>query len=244
MATYTIQGMDCTACAATLEKGVSRLAQVQQVRVDFPTSKMVIDGDVPLDVLRERIEALGYKLADLQSDSGNVPQSEAKPKVGGITGFWHYLRSEAETRLALVGGALIALTVIASLLGLSETARDVLLIGAMLIAAYPIARSGINALLINHEFNINLLMTIAAVGAVLIGETLEGATVIFLFAIGEALEGYTADRARDSLRGLMDLAPAQAIKISDCGCCETTVPVRDLNIGDLILVKPGERMGV
>src|SRR4051812_16423159 len=194
MATYTIQGMDCTACATTLEKGVSRLEQVKQVRVDFPTSKMVIEGDVPLDVLRDRIEALGYKLAD--QDPSAAPKIDMAPPRTGIIGFWTYLHSQTETRLALIGGAMILLAVAASLLGLPTTPRDVILIAAMLVAAYPIARSGINALLINREFNINLLMTIAAVGAVLIGETLEGATVIFLFAIGEALEGYTADRAR------------------------------------------------
>ncbi len=75
------------------------------------------------------------------------------------------------------------------------------------------ARSGINNLRINHDFSINLLMTIAAVGALLIGETLEAATVVFLFAVGEALEGFTTDRARQSIRSLMTLVPATAIKL-------------------------------
>ena len=64
------------------------------------------------------------------------------------------------------------------------------------------------------EFNINLLMTIAAIGALILGEYLEAALVIFLFAIGEALEGYTADRARDSLRSLIALKPPTANRIA------------------------------
>src|SRR5690606_27646243 len=113
------------------------------------------------------------------------------------------------------GGAVILAGVLLSLLGLPDGLTRVVFIIATLIALYPIARSGLNNLLINHDFNINLLMTIAAVGAILIDETLEAATVIFLFAIGEALEGYTADRARNSIRGLMSLAPARALRLRD-----------------------------
>jgi Zn2+/Cd2+-exporting ATPase len=244
--TYTIKGMDCASCALTLEKGVGRLEGVQNVHVDFPTSKMVVEGDTPLDAIRQRVQALGCSLAE----DGNVgPQPATRTanksrsaQVGGISGFWTYLLARRETRLALLGGALIVLAMLASFLSLP--ARNILLIAAMLITAYPIARSGINNLVINRDFNINLLMTIAAIGAVVIGEPLEGATVIFLFAIGEALEGYTADRARESLRRLIELAPAQALRLSDCGCCEEIVPVEALQIDDRILVKPGERIAM
>jgi Cd2+/Zn2+-exporting ATPase len=114
---------------------------------------------------------------------------------------------------------------------------------AMMLVLYPIARSGVRTLLINRDFNINLLMTIAAVGAALIGEYLEGAAVIFLFALGEALEGFTAERARDSLRSLMALAPNQAVRLV-YGTLEETVPVEQLQIGDIILVKSGERIAM
>ena len=110
----------------------------------------------------------------------------------------------------------------------------------MLLAGYPIARSGLTTLFINRDFNINLLMTIATVGAVIIGEPLEGATLIVLFALAEALEGYTTDRARDSLRGLTELAPPRR-----CGCADgrtEDVPVEELQVGDVILVRPGERI--
>lgn len=239
--TYTIGGMDCANCAREVETGVSKLAGVRLARVDFATGKLVLDGEVPYETLKARVEALGKTIED-------IPGKKASPVVsnrtrGGVVGFWDYLWARRETRLALVGGGLILLTLVVSLLfALPEWLVSAAYTLAMALAVYPIARNGVNTLLINHEFNINLLMTIAAVGAVLIGEHLEAATVIFLFSVGEALEGYTADRARDSLRQLMSLAPAVAIRISAAG--EAEVSVDELAVGDVILVKPGERVAM
>lgn len=250
--TYSIGGMDCANCAREVEEGVSKLANVRNVQVDFATSKMTLDGDVPLDVLRQRVEALGKTI---EEGSTGRPQIVPARTTGGLIGFARYLA--AETRLALVGGALILVTLILSLLGLASEITTALYVAATLIALYPIARSGINNLRINHDFNINLLMTIAAIGALVINETLEAATVIFLFSVGEALEGYTADRARDSLRSLMALVPAQALRLrraaisagnmialTDFAPIEEVVPVEQLQIGDVILVKPGERIAM
>jgi Zn2+/Cd2+-exporting ATPase len=248
MKTYTVEGMDCADCARTIEKGVSRLDGVTSAQVDFATSKLHIDGDVPLDVLQQRVEALGYKLQndDRVGAQGNAPLQNSPKNPGAIEGFWLYLLSRRETRLAVIGGGLILLALVLSVVGVSAILVYAIYVLAMLVALYPIARSGLNNLIINHDFNINLLMSIAAIGAVLIGEYLEGATVIFLFAIGESLEGYTADRARDSLRSLMELAPAQAIRIrrDEASYREEIIPVGQLVPGDTILVKPGERIAM
>lgn len=234
---YLVEGMDCASCAANVEKGVAKLDGVQFVRVDFATSKLSLVGDVDVAALENRVSALGYTLVHPQ-DAAAPPAQESRR--GGVLGFWDYLLRGRETQFALAGGALILLTLALWALGLPELPRELLFIVATAIAGYPIARSGLNTFFVNRDFNINLLMTIAAVGAVLIGETLEAATVVFLFAVGEALEGYTADRARDSLRSLMRLAPANAIRITEHG--EQTVPVAALRVGDRILVKPGERI--
>jgi Cd2+/Zn2+-exporting ATPase len=235
--TYHIDGMDCADCALKIEKGVRQLPDVRQARVDFATAKLRVDGDAPPDAIRQRVEALGYRLADPRNQPTNQPASQRS----GPLGFAQYLRTRAETRLALVGGGLILLTfLLGSAQVIDLASRDGLYVAALVLAGYPIARSGLGNLLINRDFNINLLMTIAAVGAVVIGETTEAATMIFLFAIAEALEGYTTDRARDSLRSLVALAPAQAIRLSNGA--EHNVPVDALQVGDVILVKPGERI--
>ncbi len=234
---YLLEGLDCTNCAREVEQGVASLVGVREARVDFFSAKLHVDGSVSAADVQARVAALGFKAV--------LPQHALEPRSGagssgGIIGFLHYLLKQTETRLALAGGALMLVTLIASLLGLPQTFADGLFTVALAVALYPITRSGLRNLLINHDFNINLLMTIAAIGALLIGETLEAATVIFLFAVGEALEGYTADRARSSLQGLMELAPAQAFRKTADGT--TLVPVEELRVDDIISVMPGERI--
>ena len=91
---------------------------------------------------------------------------------------------------------------------------DALAIIALILAGWPIARSGWNSLRYSREININVLMTIAAVGAVIIGATVEAAMVMVLFAIGEALEGYTTGRARQPSRDIDADRAAAATRLS------------------------------
>ncbi len=231
--TYKIGGMDCLHCAQTVEKGVSSLQGVTQVEVNLNTATLKFAGSIAENVLRERVEALGYKL--------EIPTSERYiPTPGGVIGFGRFLLSGDTSRFALAGGTFLLLGALLSSLQASETLTNGVFLLATGIALYPLARSGINNLLINRDFNINMLMTIAAVGAALIGETAEAATVVFLFTIGESLEGYTSERARESIRSLMTLVPPTAIRLTDNQ--QTVVPVDELQIGDTILIKPGERL--
>ena len=235
---YIVHGMDCANCARELEDGVARLDGVRAVQVEFATGRMRVSGSVPFEALRQRAEALGKRIEPADTASTAAPAAVR----GGAAGFVLYLAARPETRLALLGGALILVTLAASaLLTLPKGLAEALYTAAMAVAVYPIARSGLNTLRIGRAFSINLLMTVAAVGAVVIGEHLEAATVIFLFALGEALEGYTAERARRSLGALVELAPAQAVRLHPDGSSET-VPVARLQVGDLIAVYPGERV--
>ncbi|MCC6896267.1 MAG: cation-translocating P-type ATPase [Anaerolineae bacterium] len=247
---YRIEGMDCANCAREVEAGVSRLPGVRQVQVDFATAKMRLEGDVDFQDLKTRVESLGKQIQDA---------SVRAPAVTTAPSFFRYLLSRRETRMALIGAAVILLGLVVSQIPPMAHLANGVFVLATIIALIPIARSGLNTLLINRDFNINLLMTVAAVGAIFIGETLEAATVVFLFAVGEALEGYTADRARDSLRSLMSLVPATALRIrraavqSAAGSnfisldllaapSEETVSVDELVPDDVIRVKPGERI--
>lgn len=236
--TYHVNGMDCAHCAATIEKGVSRLDGVRGVQVNFATGAMTLDGEVSDNLLRERLEALGYGLAD------EAPRVALANEPGGVIGFFRYLLREDASRFAVAGGALIGVALLALLLRLPEVIANGLFVAATLVALYPVAKSGLRGLWINHDFGINLLMTIAAVGALLIGELAEAATVVFLFAVGEALEGYTTDQARSSLRSLMTLVPPQATRLNGLGDLrlEEVVPVEALAVGDVIVVRPGERI--
>lgn len=235
--TYLIGNMDCAGCAREVQTGVEKLDGIEFVNVDFATNRMQLTGNIDFDTLKTRVESLGKTL-----HHADQPKTEADAhKRGGVLGFWDYLWERQSTRLAIYGGFALILALIADFIVVAppETTTFLYLV-AMGISLKPIAESGINTLRINHEFNINLLMTIAAVGAIILGEFLESATVIFLFAIGEALEGYTADRARDSLRSLVALKPLTANRI--IGEITQVVPVEHLQIDDQIRVLPGEKI--
>src|SRR5258708_3106064 len=112
--TYNIQGMDCTDCATRIERGVARLDGVTSARVDFATSKLIVDGSAPLDLIETRVKKLGYTIAGQTPADAEI----AVPHSGGISGFWKSLTSRHETRLALAGGAIVLIALIGSLLGL------------------------------------------------------------------------------------------------------------------------------
>ncbi|RLU89187.1 heavy metal translocating P-type ATPase [Streptomyces griseocarneus] len=90
--------------------------------------------------------------------------------------------------------------------------------------------------------DVDLLMVVAALGAAAIGQALDGALLIVIFATSGALEAVATARTADSVRGLLDLAPATATRLADDGS-EEAVPSADLRIGDTVLVRPGERVG-
>lgn len=231
--TYFIEGMDCADCVLTIERGVRRLEGVKTVEVNLATAKMVVEGPVSGEDVRQRVEKLGYSL----KNPGTAAQIKSRARF--LPGFVQYLLSSREYRLALLGGALVLLGFGLKAVSLPLLFTNGLQIAALLLAGFPIARSAVNNLVINRTFSINFLMSAAAIGAVIIGQIPEAASLIFLFVIAEALEGFTGDRARGSLRDLTALAPPRALLLSDGGA-EHLVPVEQLQPGDRILVKSGE----
>jgi len=260
-----ISGMDCADCARTIQTGVSRLYGVESCIVNFTASKMKITGPVTQDAVIARVRELGYDIAQ-EAAPGAAP-------VQPPANFLRFLLNSHETRLALLAGLFILPGLIFNeflpMLGVEHWLFDFTSMLAMLLAGFPIARSGWRALRINHTLTINGLMTIAAVGAVIIGAYSEAGLVMVLFALGEALEGYTVERSRQSIRGLMELAPAEATLLRACMDCqghrgkamddgtpytsgpcpwcgshEDTVPVNSLAIGETVLIKPGSRIPV
>ncbi|MBE8476194.1 heavy metal translocating P-type ATPase [Streptomyces justiciae] len=103
------------------------------------------------------------------------------------------------------------------------------------------ALEGLRALR-EKTLDVDLLMIVAALGAAAIGQVLDGALLIVIFATSGALEALATARTADSVRGLLDLAPSTATRVTDSGA-ETVVPTAELAVGDVVLVRPGERIG-
>lgn len=123
-----------------------------------------------------------------------------------------------------------------------ESISSILAYGAsILIGGYRLFTTGLKNLF-RLEFDMRTLMTIAVIGAAIIGEWGEGATVVILFAISEVLESYSMDKARQSIRSLMDIAPKEALLRR--ANKEFTVEVNDIRIGDILIVKPGQKIAM
>lgn len=114
-------------------------------------------------------------------------------------------------------------------------------LGAILIGGYSLFKSGIKNLL-KLDFDMRALMTVAIIGAAIIGEWSEGAVVVILFAISEVLERYSMDKARASIRSLMDIAPKEALVRRNQR--EYLVNVSEIEVGDIMIVKPGEKIAM
>lgn len=232
---YDIGNLDCANCAKELEVGINKLEGVQSATVNFANMTLIVEGNSPFADLQHRTQQFGHTL--------NTKSSEKKPKVvsrGGVLGFWDYLLNRQDTRLAVIAVGMVLAGLILSLVTDTETISIAIYTTALVLAVYPIGKKGLNALRINRRFTIDLLMSIAGIGALIIGEYIEAATVVFLYSIGEALEGYITNRARDSIGALLELQPDNALLLKDG--TEKNVPVENLLLGDHILVKPSERI--
>jgi len=242
--------MDCANCAQTVRKGVAGLPDVDSAELNFTTGTLCVRGSAPAERVVARVRELGYDVEERAPAGGHARSDheghDHAAGGGGVAarGLLPYLWGRGDTRAALIAALLVLPGLIFDELlpglGVASPIFAGMAVLAMIIAGWPIARSAGRALRVNREITINLLMTIAAIGAVVIGAYTEAGLVMVLFALGEALEGYTAARARDAIRGLSALAPTEAIVLRDGG--ETRVAVADLRVGDAIVVRPGERL--
>lgn len=234
---YQITGLDCMDCAKGLEASVAALANVEDAQIKFFDGTLLVRGNVDEGSLSRLIARLGYGIEG--SDTKILaPANESN----ALLGFWRFLLQRIETQLALIAGGIVLLSLVTAWLGLPDWVTISMQIGGLLIAGWPIARSGLSNLWYSRTLNVNFLMMVAGIGAVVIGEYFEAVTLILLFDIGEALESFTNERARGTIANLTDLAPTHAIKLE--GHVEKLIPAKELTLGDKILVRPGDRIPI
>ncbi|MFI0537374.1 heavy metal translocating P-type ATPase [Streptomyces sp. WSLK1-3] len=145
-----------------------------------------------------------------------------------------------EARWALASTVAFLLALALDLGGLPWWAHGPLYALAYATGGWEPALEGLRALRA-RTLDVDLLMIVAALGAAAIGQVLDGALLIVIFATSGALEALATARTADSVRGLLDLAPTTATRITDTG--EETVPTGELSVGDVLLIRPGERIG-
>jgi Cd2+/Zn2+-exporting ATPase len=167
--------------------------------------------------------------------------TEAKSLSKNIhdTRFFEKIKPHAELIAAGLSGVLIAAGWLLDKYNLGADSIIAYLL-AFVIGGFAKAKEGIEATYENKELNVEMLMIFAAVGSAIIGYWTEGAILIFIFAVSGALETYTMNKSHKEISSLMELQPEEALLIANG--TETRVAVSELQVGDHILIKPGERV--
>jgi Cd2+/Zn2+-exporting ATPase len=226
---YRVQGMDCASCARKIETALTRVQGVSDISINTTTEILRLRAAEPKtgEQVEKVVRDLGYGI--------NVLGEGTRPDHGADTAPWW---QSPKGRLTILAGLGLAAAWLSALVLPGYEAW--LYAAAMLIGLVPIARRAMAAAIAGAPFTIETLMTIAAVGAAIIGATEEASMVVFLFLVGELLEGVAAGRARASIRSLSNLVPKTAF-IERSGTL-AEVPAKSLVVGDVIAIRPGDRV--
>ena len=236
---FKVDGMDCAGCAAKIDTAVRRLPGVIGLEVSVMSGAMTVQHgpDDNLGAIEKTVTALGYTVTPLDGGAQDGSQAKGAGEGGAKTSvpWWQ----SGKGRLAIASG--VALVVAFGVGKLFPQTAFWVFILAMLVGLVPIACRAVAGAFSGSPFTIEMLMTIAAVGAAIIGAGEEGASVVFLFLVGELLEGVAAGKARASIQSLTTLVPKTAW-IEQAGKV-VEVPADSLAVGATILVRPGDRIG-
>ncbi|HWO97465.1 MAG TPA: heavy metal translocating P-type ATPase, partial [Bacillus sp. (in: firmicutes)] len=223
MKTYVIEGMDCGACAKSLENHLRNVPSVREVNVNFSTGKMQIEHENSIEEIKKEVEKAGYKATFVSS-----PRQTFETE-----------NNQGENRPLIASGIFIALGFLGPYAGVSDIVTTLLYAAAIVMSGYKPSKSAYYAIK-SRSLDMNVLMSIAVVGAAIIGEWLEGATIVWLFALGAALQARSIEQTRKSIRNLMNLAPPEAWVKEDGKLAKKAV--EEISVGQIIVVKPGEKI--
>lgn len=247
---FKITGMDCASCARKIETAVGRVNGASDAKVGVTSETLTVTLAAPeraADVT-DTVKSLGYGIAPLGAAAHDHTHDHAEQAPAAalsapahddhakpIEGHWW---QSAKGRLVIISGALIAAAYVVAQF-IPEASYYVFL-AACAAGAIPVVKRALTAARFGSIFTIEMLMTIAVIGAIIIGATEEAALVVFLFAVGELLEGVAAGRARSGIKALANIAPKTAMVETRNGIVET--PIEQISIGAIVVVRPGDRV--
>ncbi|MDT3434870.1 heavy metal translocating P-type ATPase [Haloarcula sp. 1CSR25-25] len=248
---FSVPEMDCASCAGKVESALGGVDGLRAVETHPTTGTAVVTYDRAATTERDlvaAIESAGYEVTETTG---------ANETAGGQTDGDGSLWTSPRALKTWVSGVFVAFGLlfefllpganaqVGSVLGSALHVADVLFLVGVATGGQEILRNGYYSLR-NLNLDIDLLMSIAILGALTaslaFGEALyfEAATLAFLFSVAELLERYSMDRARNSLEELMDLSPDEATVKRDG--VEKVVPVDDVQVGDVVVIRPGEKI--
>ena len=231
MEKYTLKNIDCASCAAKIESGVRKLEEVKFVSVNFAHSTMTIDTD-NFEQVKKRIRQIEPEVeieANRKDKRVQVKNELWENRAGFI---------KAITALVLLFvGSVFQETLKNTPLGIAEY----LVFGiAYLVVGWKVIASAARNIIRGRVFNEQFLMTLATLGAIAIGEIHEAIAVMFFYVVGELFQDIAVGRSRRSIKSLLEIKPQYAnLK---AGKQTKQVSPEDVQVGDTIQVKPGEKV--
>lgn len=242
-AEFRVQGLSCANCARELQEELQKLEHGEDAALMYASGRLLISPNVDLSRVENILKGDGASLVRSdQASQGDHKNDGYDHAEGESNGHDHGHSHGGGDKLVKWMLSLSAIIYVASfVLGstISANALIVMYLTSMVLSGYSTFLRGLRNLF-RLKFNMDTLMTVAMVGAVLIGEWKEATLVAILFGLNELLEGYGMSRARKSMEALLDAAPKQATLIR--AGKEVTVPINQLQIGDVVLVRAGEKI--
>lgn len=246
---YSWRTYYCADCTRAMESDIGKMAGVFNVSVNHATETMAVTYDLQTvghSQFVHKIEALGYSvkhnggMAGRRHGESTAPTHQSTGHDETHNHSKQALGVPLDLFLSLLSGAALVVGWFGErYLGLPFAAALALYLIAYAAGGYNTSKNALGAAVQGH-FDIDILMVVAAIGAASLGDWPEGALLLFLFSLGNALEHYAMGRARNAIRALAALAPKTArVRRADK---EQELPISELVIGDIIIVRPGERL--
>lgn len=248
--TLKVSELCCPDSAKDVQKAVSSMPGVQSTEVNFNAQKLKVvynSNETSLEQISNTLSKIGHPVASMKAEnaapSENVeaPSKYAKnAKVAPSITPWC---KETKNVLLALSAVITVLTIIAEWthIGLPETWAKVLYGVAVIIGGIFPAKKGLSSLK-HGRLTINTLLVVGAIGAIYLGLWKEASLLVVIFSLGEVLESYAVDKARGSIQALISLAPQEATVLRNGK--ELRVPIEQVNIDEIVLVKPGEKVSV
>ena len=234
---YHIEGMDCASCVGKIETALARMPDVSDIQLNFTTEKLTLtlapNGSTQFSDVEKTIKRLGFGISAMTNQS--TASNSSRQSVIAQQRWWQSRKGKQVVGVGILMGVAYALSLLFPDYGMWAFAV------AVIVGVFPFARKALALAMTGTPFSIEMLMSVAAIGALIIGEPEEAAAVVFLFSVGELLESVAADRARAGIRALASLVPKTAILLDAQGG-QRDVPADSLQIDDLVLVRPGDKV--
>lgn len=237
--TYSLDQLDCAACAAKMEEAASQVPGVEELRINFLTKTMSLTASEDhFEQVAQNVMAACQRV-EPECRVCEVKQDTAAHHDHGHAHGHDHEEGEEHHSLGLIGVG--AVLFVAGLLLPEGLWRWVALIAAYVVAGGEVLLRAAKNILRGQVFDENFLMAVASLGAMLMGEATEAVAVMLFYQIGEWFQDRAVDKSRASITQLMDIRPDHANHVLADGSVEV-VPPQSLKAGDILLVKPGERI--